>query len=392
MAAVAGILARVHAPVTATIIMLKTKYLIVLALAATLLLATAFYFAELAVLIMTAALLAYVIDPLVDIGEARRIPRGLTAFVLVFGIAFLALGLIAPPLPTIVNELFKLARALPQVYDAEIAPYLATTFDVEMSWAWVVAQLPAEFMLLSSYGSGLGSLLTLSMHTLLFLMLLFLFLRDWDRIAAATRELLHELTPDEWNNEIDLLFTQIGQALSRLIRGQAEVSAILAVYYLIAFQTIGVLAVGDFVGVTGFLRDFFTPSVWMLLGALTGFLNLLPYIGVPVGGFITCLAALVSFQLTEIWVYPAIIGVVVVGANVDYKILSPRVIGRSVRVHELWVYVAVYIGYEVGGITGVILALPAMAVISEVVKRSLALWRVHRHEERSEALLLRKSA
>ena len=362
--------------------MFKLKYAIILGLAVLLIAVFALYFPSLGVLILIAALLAYVLDPVVVWCEKRNCARWLSASLLVFGLSIVLLGLIAPALPAIFQELIKIARAFPHVYDTEIAPHMVEMTGVQMNWDWILGHLPADTMEIASFGAGIGSLVGISLHTLLFLMLVFIILRDWERIVAATRQLLHDLTPDDWNAEIDALFVQIGKSLSKLIRGQVEVSTILAVYYLVLFQTIGVIAEGDFQSVPGFIAEFFTPSAWMLIGAITGYLNLIPYIGVPIGGCIAALLALVSFQFAAIWIYPALIIIVTLGTTIDHKMLTPTVIGRSVSVHELWVYVAIYVGFSVGGIVGVILALPVMTVISEVVKRSFALWHAHRQAER----------
>lgn len=364
---------------------MKLKYAIIVALAILLLVAFVVYFPSLGVLILISALIAYVLDPVVDWFEQRKIARWLSAAVLVFGLSIVLVGLIAPALPVLVQELIKTARALPQVYDTEIAPYIVEKTGIQMNWDWILAHLPGHGMGLGSFGAGFGSVVGFSLHFLLFLMLVFIILRDWDRIVVASRQLLHDLTPDGWNAEIDTLFIQIGKSLSKLIRGQVEVSTILAIYYLLMFQAIGVIAAGDFHGIAGFLAEFFTPSAWILIGAITGYLNLIPYIGVPIGGVIAGLLALVSFQFSAIWVYPALLIVVILGTTIDHKMLTPKVIGRSVSVHELWVYVAVYVGFSIGGVVGVILALPAMTVISEVVKHSFALWHDHRQAERQDA-------
>ena len=362
--------------------MFKLKYAIILGLAVLLIAVFAVYFPSLGVLITISALIAYVLDPVVLWCEKRNCARWLSASILVFGLSIILLGLIVPALPVIFQELIKIARAFPHVYDTEIAPHIVEMTGVQMNWDWILAHVPADAMELTSFSAGIGSLVGMSLHTLLFLMLVFIILRDWERIIAATRQLLHDLTPDDWNTEIDGLFIQIGQSLSKLIRGQFEVSTILAIYYLILFQAIGVIAQGDFQSIGGFIAEFFTPSAWMLIGAITGYLNLIPYIGVPIGGCIAALLALVSFQFDAIWIYPALIIIVTLGTTIDHKMLTPTVIGRSVSVHELWVYVAIYIGFSIGGIVGVILALPAMTVISEVVKRSFALWHEHRQAER----------
>ena len=364
---------------------LFTKYTVIFAIVVFLVAEVSLYLPTFGVIFMSAVLLAYVLEPLVLWGEKRRIPRSLSAFFLIFGIVSILFLLIAPKLPGIIEELVRVAQAFPGVYDQNIAPLLSGKTGMDMSWSWVVAQFPSlsgHSMELERFSHSVGSFMGMIMHGLLFLVMVFIISRDWEIIVAATQRVLHDLTPDRWNNEIDALFLQIGNSLSKLIRGQFEVSSILAVYYLVVFQIIGVLAEGDFDGPISFIEELFTPSPWMLIGVITGYLNLIPYLGVPVGGVVAGILGLITLQFEAVWIYPAITIAVMLGVTFDHKMLTPRVIGRSVHVHELWVYVAIYAGFSLGGVVGVILALPIMTVISEVVKHSLALWRQHRDQER----------
>jgi predicted PurR-regulated permease PerM len=130
--------------------------------------------------------------------------------------------------------------------------------------------------------------------------------------------------------------------------------------------------------------EFSFMSAWMVLGAITGYLNLLPYIGVPVGGVMAALLGIMTYQLENLWLYPALLATVAAGVTVDHKVLTPVVIGQSIKVYELFVYFAIYFGAAAGGIVGVILALPAMTVISECIRHFYRHWLLHRHEERRQ--------
>ena len=366
--------------------MVRMKYTVIFSIVLILIAVISIYLPTFGMLFMGAVLLSYVLEPLVLWGEKRKIPRWFSAFFLIFGIVSIVFLLIAPKLPGIIENLVHLAQGFPAVYDKDIAPMLTAKTGVEMSWVWIMHQFPSlteHSMELETFSHGLGSLIGMILHGLLFLVMVFIISRDWETIVASSRRMMHDLTPDRWNNEIDALFIQIGNSLSRLIRGQFEVSSILAVYYLIVFQIIGVMAAGDFAGPLDFIQELFIPSAWMLLGVITGYLNMIPYLGVPAGGVIAAVLGLITFQFEAVWIYPAIAITIFLGVTFDHKMLTPKVIGRSVSVHELWVYVAIYAGFAFGGVVGVILALPMMTVISEVVKHSLALWREHRDQERA---------
>ncbi|OUD12064.1 AI-2E family transporter [Thioflexithrix psekupsensis] len=325
------------------------------------------------VLLLGAILLAYILSPIVAWGERWHCGRSLSSFILIFVIPFILLEWLITILPQVSDQLDTLIQHFPAQYDQKIAPLLKDYTDLSLDWAWLSAQL--SHYSLGSFGlQWFSNLFELILYALLFVVIVFILLRDWQQTVMAIRQLLHDVTPDSWNKEIDLLLNQMGDAISRLIRGQIEVSTLLAIYYGLSFHLIGQLAAQ-----TGSLW-----SPWLLLGIVTGYLNLLPYIGVPLGGILVCVLGLMTHQLDVLWIYPAIIAVITLGTTVDHKLLTPRIIGRSVKVHEIFVYFAIYLGGALGGIVGILLALPVMAVVSVFVRYFYQHWLAHRQCEREQ--------
>ncbi|MCP5126956.1 MAG: AI-2E family transporter [Gammaproteobacteria bacterium] len=315
-------------------------------------------------------LLAYVLDPIVNWLEKRICRRSFSAFILTFILPNLLLLWFLFVLPDILNQLIIITKGFPALYDQALAPILESRIGVRLDWSWVMDHLPrwSTDYLTHSF----ESILKFNLYALLFIVIAFILLRDWERIIATLRTIFYDLTPDAWNDEIDQLFMQIGQSISRLIRGQLQIGSILAIYYGLAFHILGTLAEGD-------LRFF---SVWMLIGIVTGYLNILPYIGVPMGGLVAGVLALMTFKFEVLWIYIALLITVTLGVTIDHKILTPAIIGRTVKVYELFVYLTIYLGGTLGGVVGVIFALPAMVIINEIVKHFYKHWLLHRHVER----------
>jgi predicted PurR-regulated permease PerM len=328
-----------------------------------------------ALVVIGSALLAYIFDPIANRLDKWGIGRSFSAFMLTFVLPSVLVVLFIRIVPGVIENLMLVIDAFPTAFNQQIAPLLKTKFDYDIAWQDLNPHLIALQQLFSwqLVGKSLGGFSLLLLNTLLFMVIAFILLRDWKTIVIATREVLHELTPDSWNAEIDHLFRQIGGSISRLIRGQLQVSTLLAIYYGLAFHVIGLLAEGEF----------HLVSPWMLLGVVTGYLNVLPYIGVPVGGVIACILGLMTYQFEVLWIYLAIPLVVILGTLVDHKMLTPVIIGRSLKVYELFVYLAIYLGVAVGGLVGIILALPATAIVSEITRHFYRHWQLHRDEERS---------
>jgi len=105
----------------------------------------------------------------------------------------------------------------------------------------------------------------------------------------------------------------------------------------------------------------------ILLGVITGVLNMIPYIGILVAGCISILATLTSTAEVSV-----IIGVVVVNALVqliDNNLLVPMVVSSKVKINAFVSIVAIIIGGALGGVAGMFLAIPFIAILKVVFDR-----------------------
>lgn len=98
----------------------------------------------------------------------------------------------------------------------------------------------------------------------------------------------------------------------------------------------------------------------VLLGCLTGLLNLIPYIGPLIAMFLAVLvaAAMTPFNATLIYLS---IAIVIVAQLIDNLIVIPSVIANAVDLHPVLVIVGIIIFGSLFGTMGVILAIPALA-------------------------------
>ena len=95
-----------------------------------------------------------------------------------------------------------------------------------------------------------------------------------------------------------------------------------------------------------------------VVGLLTGIGNLIPYVGGPVG-YGSIIVVCLSEQL---WV-PMIAGILAMSVVmfVDGNILNPRLLSNSIEVHPMLVVIALIAGGSVGGIAGMLVAVPVAA-------------------------------
>jgi predicted PurR-regulated permease PerM len=316
--------------------------------------------------ILLAFIIAYILDPVVDRLEAWKIPRpaGIAiVLAVVLGASALFLALVLPGIAAdVAGVMQEIPRQLANLWTT-IEPWLeqrgisvprSTTEWVERlsAYAGDVAKsiLAPAGSVLSSLMGGTLSVIGSLVAALVVLVLAVYLLNDFDRITAGAKELI----PLRWRGTVMSYAEEIDQILSHFMRGQLTVMAILAVLYSAAYALLGVrLAVP--------------------IGMVAGILNFIPYLG---GAF--ALAAGLSMSLLDGWHVWQLVGVVVAYTGVQALegfVITPQIVGKTVGLSEIWVLVALFVGGEIFGFLGVLLAVPAAAVAKIFVAHAVQYYR-----------------
>lgn len=172
--------------------------------------------------------------------------------------------------------------------------------------------------------------------------LLFYFLRDWSKMVSYVEGLL----PVTHKQQILTIFSDINKLLSAYMRGQMNICLMLACYYSILLALIGL-------------------DLSLLLGVLSGFLIIIPFIG----GFLSFTLAIIisyfTFGLSNKLLYVFVI--YIIGYSVESYILSPTIIGERIGLHPLWVMLAVFACGSLFGFWGVFFAIPIAGIIKILI-------------------------
>jgi predicted PurR-regulated permease PerM len=121
----------------------------------------------------------------------------------------------------------------------------------------------------------------------------------------------------------------------------------------------------------------------ILLGLLTGLLNLIPYIGIFISLLLSILVAFASAGIAKI----ILVAVVLFGIHLlDANVLLPLIVGAKVRLNALITIIGVIIGGAVWGMTGAFLAIPVIAIFKIIFDRidGLRPWGMLLGDERDE--------
>lgn len=113
---------------------------------------------------------------------------------------------------------------------------------------------------------------------------------------------------------------------------------------------------------------------FILLGLITGILNLIPYIGIFVAGIITVLASLTGSG--EISVIVGILIVNIIVQFIDNNLLVPLIINSKVEINAFVSIMGIIVGGAAAGIAGMFLAIPLLAILKIIFDRidSLSAW------------------
>ena len=307
--------------------------------------------------IAMALILIFLLNPLVNRLERKGVRRGLgTALIyLVFiGVVAIVLSLLLPPLGRQINDLVMRGPEI-QANAIAAAEDVASRLNISLD-AVGLGDLAGDRegrearpegsqpSFLEGLGSrlfaGAGRFATGALHVIINFILAPVFaaylLIDLPKIQKAG---LHYMPPrmrEEWIPVLE----RIGNTVGSFFRGQLLVAAIVGVMSCLAFLVIGL-------------------PFWLPIGLLAGFFNIIPLIGPFVGGAVAVVVGGIEGGL-PLAVKAAIAMVIV--QQIDNHFISPKIMGWAVRLHPVAVMIALLLGASLGGIFGMLLAVPMMGV------------------------------
>jgi predicted PurR-regulated permease PerM len=143
------------------------------------------------------------------------------------------------------------------------------------------------------------------------------------------------------------LFSKIQHLTKRYMLGQGLVILILG------------LLIGSGLWLIGVPYPFF----W---GFLAGFLEIIPYLGTSIGGILPVFYMLMVAD--NFWQPLAVIGLYIVVQQIEGNFISPNVMGTSIKINPFFIILGLFLGGVMWGISGMILAMPILAISKEIFR------------------------
>ncbi len=304
---------------------------------------------------VAAALLAYIGDPLADRLQRLRLPRTIavaTVFLLTF--LFLAL-LVLLIVPMIRTQVSALMQALPgiiaeveQVWlprarefldidpgsDIGLAAFLSRYSDMAGTWGARI------FLGLSKSG---GALVAALLSLFLIPILTFYLLRDWDSIMKR----LGALVPSTHRETIFKLARDTDNALGAFLRGQILVMLALSIIYSAGLALVGL-------------------KFAIAIGVVAGLVSFVPYLGFVFG--IVLAGLTVTTEPNPLWMLLGVVATFAIAQMIEGSFLTPKLVGDRIGLHPVIVIFSIAAGGQLFGFFGILLALPAAAILSVLVR------------------------
>ncbi len=304
-----------------------------------------------------AAVLAYVLHPLVERLARRRVPRPVAVTLVEVAAVVVVLAVVLLIVPILSKQLPLLREQIPLLADranTQLSPWLSrfgidVALDTASIKAFVLKYLDANLedwlaTALSSARIGGSILLAIVGNLILVPMVLFYLLLDWNSLVQRVGALIPPRLRERAHGFVDECDAMLGQYL----RGQLLVMLSLAVFYSVGLALFGF--------------DLAVP-----VGVFTGLAVFIPYVGFGLGLTLALISGVLQFSG-----WHGVIGVAVVygiGQLLEGFVLVPRLVGERIGMSALTVIFALLAFGHLLGFVGVLIALPVSAVLVVAVRR-----------------------
>jgi predicted PurR-regulated permease PerM len=331
-------------------------------LAAALILTLFLYmFSDILLPFVAGMVLAYFLDPVADrlqrLGLSRVMATVviLITFVVVLVLAFVIL------VPVLATQMSEFAGKLPEYLTRLQA--LITSFDPQ----WLEQRFGVDA---ASLKEGLNSVLTSGFGLLttvftsiwssgvalvsvvsLFVVtpvVAFYMLLDWDRMVST----VDSWVPRDHVKTVRAIATDINTATAGFVRGQGTLCLVLGAMYAIGLTLTGL-------------------NFGILIGLFSGLISFIPYVGSLTGLVLAVGVAFVQFWPDWTMVV-AVAAVFFIGQFIEGNILSPKLVGKSVGLHPVWLMFSLFAFGALFGFVGLLIAVPAAAAVAVLVRFAIS--------------------
>lgn len=320
-----------------------------------------YLFSDILLPFVAGMVLAYFLDPVADRLQRLGLSRVMATVVILFAFIIVLVLAFVILIPVLASQMADFAGKLPEYLTRLQA--LITSFDPQ----WLKEKFGVDP---ASLRDGLNSLLTSGFGLLttvfqsiwssgmalvsvvsLFVVtpvVAFYMLLDWDRMVAT----VDGWVPRDHVRTVRRIAADINTATAGFVRGQGTLCLILGAMYAFGLTLTGL-------------------NFAILIGLFAGLISFIPYVGSLTGLVLAVGVAFVQFW-PEWQMIVAVAVVFFIGQFIEGNILSPKLVGKSVGLHPVWLMFALFAFGALFGFVGLLIAVPAAAAVAVLVRFAIA--------------------
>ncbi|NLC69026.1 MAG: AI-2E family transporter [Clostridiaceae bacterium] len=307
---------------------------------------------------LLAIVISYLVHPVVEKLEGERISRAKGILIVYIGISLFAAAVIIFIIPGLIENTKQLINALPGIITEyrdllssvltsvrrsrlpdEIKEAMFTEINASMAMAqdYIISYLKKSV-------SRIAGILDFIINMLLAMIIAYYFIKD----SGFFKSTILSLIPKKQRKGILLAGREVHLVLTSFIQGQ-----------LLTALIVGTMEVAGLV-----LLKVKYPIV---MGLISGIGNVIPYFGPIIGAIPAVAVALIDSPLK------ALLTVIMffIIQQIDNIVITPKIVEGRVGLHPVTTIFAVLVGNEFFGISGMLLAVPAAAVLKVILKRAM---------------------
>lgn len=321
--------------------------------------------------ILIAGILYFIFNPIVRFLE-KKLPRTLSILLIYLAFVALIVFVLSSVGPVFTKQVTDLFNSIPS-YVKQIQIFIKQMSNSQW-FTWIMNQ---DFVSVAKIESSIGEYLTslpenitgslssvfgvvtnIALTAVTVPFILFYMLKDGHRFPNLAVKIL----PDKYKNEGLKIFKDLYETLAAYIQGQLIVCMFVGTACFIGFWIAGV-------------------KYALILGLIIAVTNIIPYVGPFLGA---TPAVIIAFLDSPTKALIALIIVVAV-QQTDGNLLSPLIIGRRLNTHPLTIILLLIGAGSFGGILGMILAVPAYALLKAFTLNIVRLVRLRQRYKKETA-------
>ncbi len=297
-------------------------------------------------------IIAYLLNPFVNFLHQKGFSR-LMAILFIYVTAILSIvALFVYYTPVFIAQLKDFAEQFPEIlknFESALNTYYRNREmlpeSVQMGIETSLLRVETEITeMISNFFAYIGNSISKFFVLIVVPFVVFYMLKD----LQVLENFLITLFPKKYRREILKVIRNIDEALGNYIRGQITVCFVVGIFSYIGYLIIGI-------------------KYPLLLAMLVSLTNIIPYLGPIIGA---APALFIAITISPIMIVKVLIVNVVV-QQLEGNVISPQIIGKKLQLHPLGIILALLLGGQLGGIWGLIFAVPILAVIKVITQHIL---------------------